>query len=152
MADSTIGQLNELLAASVTGAATIPIEQGVETYKISAASLKTFAGAIAWGVASTSQTIAQNKGYLVTAPSRLLFALPTSPSVGDQFAIALAEGAGGWRITQAGAHSIQVGNKTTTAGSTGRIDSTAIGDFIQLVCFGADLWVEIGIRGNLEVV
>ena len=78
--------------------------------------------------------------------------LPSTASVGSTIQIR-GVGAGGWRIAQGAGQSIAFGNKTTTAGNTGRIDSTQARDCVDIECTTADTdWMVVSSVGNLDIV
>lgn len=85
-------------------------------------------------VSGTTQTLAAGNGYIAKNVAQTTFTLPATASLGDTFRV-VAYTAAGWRINPGtGTQSIRVGNLAITPG-TGHVDSTAIGDGIELVCF-----------------
>lgn len=86
-----------------------------------------------WTVtAGASATLAASNGYFANNAGVVAYTLPATAAVGDSFQIANMQA--GWSIAQGAGQSIQVGNVATTAGAGGSIASTAVGDWITIVC------------------
>lgn len=107
--------------------------------------------ALTWRIADENQTALPNSGYLVNAPSLITLTLPAEAPFGSGITV-VAHGLAGWRIAQLEGHVIEIGDRSTTTGITGRVGSTAVGDSIELVYQGTGRWRAIGITGNLEIV
>lgn len=128
-----------------TGGTTVTGNPGTHTLTIASS------GDLVWSSIIISQTAAPDNGYFVSSGA-LSIALPAtvSSSIGDTFQIVLVGGTS-WTLTQAASQQIRLGNTTTTV-TTGSLASTAQGDWIELVYFGAGLWVANVRQGNITVV
>ena len=103
-------------------------------------------------ITGTSQSMTINNGYLANNASLVTLTLPTTASIGDVLKVT-GVGAGGWRIAQNANQSIRYGDQLTTTGITGRIDSLAQGDSIELVCVTTNnSWQVISAIGNVDLV
>jgi len=90
--------------------------------------------ALTWEVISdATKTIVVNHGYFSNRAGRVTFTLPATAAVGERFIINSLT-AQGWRIAQNALQDIRIGNQITTNGITGCLESTAIGDSIEIVC------------------
>jgi len=138
--------------ATLTAGANITITNGPGSITI-ASTGGGGGGGLTWSAISASQTLAINDGYICISPGGALsLALPTTSAVGSEIAIIL-DGATSFTVTQAAGQSIQVGNKSSTAGVGGSIASTQQGDSISMVCSVANLrWNAYSSMGNLTVV
>lgn len=104
-------------------------------------------------VTGTSQAMAVNSGYILNNASLVTATLPSSSVVGDLVWI-IGKGSGGWKIAQNAGQVIHYGNRDTTLGVGGYLDSTNQYDAIQLVCITANTdWSCTGIsQGNIDVI
>lgn len=109
-------------------------------------------GTVTWNTVTSNTSLVASNGYFANSSSRLSFALPTTCAVGDTFIVA-TQGTGGWKITQSSGQSIIYGNQTSTTGATGYIESTAVGDSVEVVCQVANttFMVVPGGTGNITV-
>jgi len=94
-----------------------------------------------------------NYGYFTNGSSRVAVTLPPSDSVyvGDVIQVA-AKNATGWIIQQNADNQIQFGMVTTTYGTAGYVESTAVGDTAQLVYQGNGVWQVFSSIGNLTYI
>lgn len=77
-----------------------------------------------------------NKGYILTSVTLQTVNLPTPCAVGDVFVLK-GTGAGLFKVAQRAGEQLTLGNKTTTLGVAGFIDSTSIGDGVFFICTDA---------------
>lgn len=100
--------------------------------------------------ATNVNPIVESDGYFAGGVAKVVFILPVAPVLGDTFAIsgytALFE------ITQNALQKIIFGGATTTAGVTGSITSTNIGDHVQIVYIAANTFKVTDSMGTLTVV
>ena len=94
-----------------------------------------------------------NYGYFANGTSRISVTLPPSDSVyvGNIIEVQ-AKTASGWRILQNADNQINVGASSTTLGTGGYVESTAIGDTLQLVYQGNGVWSGTNYIGTLTYV
>lgn len=105
---------------------------------------------VAWEESTESPIAAQaNTGYLLTANSLQLIALPVSAGVGDRLSV-VGVGSGLFRITQGAGQQVRFNSSLTTLGVTGRVDALDQGCSIELV-YGSDGWLVMDSSGNFEV-
>lgn len=102
--------------------------------------------------ANTQAMVAEN-GYISNnATQAVVYTLPATAAVGDSFEVNCID-ANGWQIAQNAGQSIQIGNQATTAGTGGSLASSAIGDWVRLVCTVADTSFIASVQqGNITVV
>jgi hypothetical protein len=108
---------------------------------------------IGWNeVTTTTQSLAQNQGYVTNNSSQVVLSLPTLASFGTIISI-VGKGAGGWKVAQNAGQNIQLGSTSTTVGAAGYIESTNRFDSIELLCTTANTtWTVIGgPQGNITV-
>ncbi len=108
-------------------------------------------GSFAWNnVASSTQTLAVNSGYITNNGGSLVtYTLPTISPQGTEILIS-GFSSGGWTIAQNASQLIHVGNQTTTTGVTGTLSSTNAFDQVRLLCVVANTtWVSFSSFGNL---
>jgi len=86
-----------------------------------------------WVVVTTNQTLADSTGYFANGVGRLTFTLPATTAVGDTYEIQ-AMAATGWTVAQGAGQSIVLEGLSSTVGAGGSITSTALGDWIRIVC------------------
>lgn len=133
--------------ANITAGAGINIANGPGSITISTAG-----AGFNWQVVNANQVAAADQGFFTNAAGVVQIALPAVSAVGDTFQVA-AMSAGGWQITQGAGQQIRMGNQTTTAGAGGSLASSAIGDWVTLVCNVANTnWMAISEQGNITVV
>jgi hypothetical protein len=108
-----------------------------------------------WQAVSHNTSMTSNSGYIVNGGGAITLSLPSSPSVGDVVAIVMDTGGTSWQISQSGTQQIRFGQYLTTAGSSGSLSSTALGDTVNLVCSVAgsnSRWVAYSGTGNLTLI
>lgn len=89
-----------------------------------------------------------NKGYTLTSATLQTINLPTPCIPGDVFALH-GKGNGLFKVVQRAGEQITLGNKSTTLGVSGFIDSTNSGDDIYLTCTDASgIWKNDGGYGG----
>jgi len=80
------------------------------------------------------------------------FILPATAALGVEFRIKGGPLGSGWSILQNDGQQIQVGNRTTTAGTSGYVASTADTDYISITCVSENtLFGDTGFTGNILV-
>lgn len=103
-------------------------------------------------VTNATQSLAVDTSYRVNNASLCTLTLPTTAAV-DTMIRVVGVGAGGWRIAQNASQQIHFGNLSSTAGVSGRLDSTHRRDVVELLCVTANLeWQVISSIGNIDVV
>lgn len=108
-------------------------------------------------VAGASSTLAAENGYISNGAALTTYTLPTSAAVGDAFSV-LSSGANTSfsKIAQNAGQKIRIGNQVTTAGISGSLTGTAIGDVLTFVCVDATVNAEVfqvtSSVGNFTVV
>jgi hypothetical protein len=107
----------------------------------------------AWSVISANQSVTgADAGYLTNAGSQVVVTLPLTSAVGDSVQL-VAHSAAGWRLAQLMGQTVYVGNTSTTPGSSGYIESTDVGDSVELVCVVANTtWREVDMQGSLTII
>jgi hypothetical protein len=124
---------NDPVLATITAGSGISITNGAGTITIANTST-----GMTWSeVTGTSQAMAVNTGYILNNAGLVTATLPSTAAVGDVIRVT-GKGAGGWRIAQNAGQTIYFGSSTTTTGATGRLDSTATRDTVELVCVTAN--------------
>jgi len=112
-------------------------------------------GAFHWTVtASTAFTPANNTGYILTGTSLCTITLPPAPALDFWFAVVDRSG-NLFKIAQNAGDSIQMGSLLTTTGTGGSVNSTAVGDRIDLVCWAqgpGSSWMTVESLGTLTLV
>jgi len=108
----------------------------------------------AWNT-NTSGPVAMsvNNGYLASSGTPITYTLPTNGAIGDIVRLANIEG--GFTIHYTTNQFIDYGNEGTTI-STGHLDSSAVSDAVELLCFevsgGVSVgWLVLSSIGNLVV-
>lgn len=81
-------------------------------------------------------------GYVTTSASRVTLTLPQTASFGDTIKVQ-GFGAGGWKIAQNAGQYIKWGNRTTTTGISGYLQSTDQNDSCTLICVSENLGWEV---------
>ncbi len=92
--------------------------------------------------------ILPENGYSCQGASLVTFILPLAPTFGDTFIVASTTSR--FQINQNGAQQIQIGNAYTTAGS-GNCTSNTVGDFIELVYMGSNIFQSFAPQGSLTL-
>jgi hypothetical protein len=107
---------------------------------------------ITWSVITTAtKTIVNNEGYFANRAGGVIFTLPATSIVGDRIKIN-AKHANGWKIYQNAFQKIRLGNQITTTGVSGSLESTDIGDSVELVCSEANIeYNVISSIGNITI-
>ena len=116
-------------------------------------------GGMTWNeVATTSDTIVVNNGYITNNAGEVTLTLPAAAAVGDVAHI-VGSGAGGWKVAQNASQVIiwdsgaVVGVNQTTTGVTGYINSSDRYDSVELICITANTtWVVKNSKGNINLV
>lgn len=109
-------------------------------------------GGLAWTeITTTSISAAINNGYVLNNASLVTLTLPAIAALGSIVRIA-GKGAGGWTIAQNSGQTVFLGNKSSTTGASGHLDSTNRRDSIELVCVTANNdWDVISSFGNISI-
>lgn len=111
------------------------------------------AGGLTWSTITADQTASTNNGYICNKASALVLTLPTSSAVGDILKVTGINTALGWKIAQAASQQIFFGTQSTTSGTGGSLQSSAIRDAIEIVCITANLtWQVLSSMGNITIV
>lgn len=102
-------------------------------------------------ITGTSQSLIVSNGYIANNASLVTFTLPTNAIVGDRIRVT-GKGAGGWRVAQNASQLIQFGNKVTTTGTGGRLDSTNRYDCVEFICITVNTtWLVISSVGSVTI-
>lgn len=107
-------------------------------------------------VTATSATMDVNSGYIANNASLVTLTLPSVAQVGDSVSVQ-GKGAGGWKIAQNAGQTINIGDATnpaTTTGVGGSLASTTRYDSLELLCITANSgWAVLtGPQGSITVV
>jgi hypothetical protein len=103
-------------------------------------------------ITGTSGTLTANTSHHINNAARCTAALPTVAAVGDVARI-VGVGAGGYRISQAATQQIIFGDKSTTLGATGYLESMHSRDAVELECVVANtIWQVTHSVGNFDLV
>lgn len=110
-------------------------------------------GGLTYTPITSSQTASINTIYGVNSNSLVVLTLPTVAPAGSIISV-VGIGSGGWRIAQPSGVRINIGNQSTTTGSSGTVSSTNRYDSVQLICISANTtWTLLGgATGNFEIV
>lgn len=103
-----------------------------------------------WTTISTSGAMQAGVGYTVESSSLISLLLPGSTANAAKTA-AFDRAGGLFRITQATGQQIRFGDRLTTPGITGRVDSTSIGDYLEMIWTGSE-WLVTQSIGNFNVI
>lgn len=151
----TAGQIAIGTTGSDPTAATITGGTGISVVSASGSITINGVGAgLTWTVIATgSQAMTSNNGYIANNGSLITFTLPTTSAVGDMIAVTdLDRVALAWKIVQGTGQQIFFGNTNTTT-TTGSLASSQAGDSVFLVCLVANLtWGVVSSVGNITVV
>lgn len=103
-------------------------------------------------VETANTALVKNQGYVANSSSNIVFTLPVTAALGDQFEIS-SVGTGTFTIAQNSGQSIRFGADITTTGTGGSIASTDIGDSITVLCWSANTQFIVinGAIGNFNV-
>lgn len=107
-----------------------------------------------WTLTTVDATLVVNNGYIANKAGLLTMTLPASATVGQVIAITNINTAVGWRIAQNASQQIFMGNQSTTAGVTGYLEATALGDTVNIICTTAGsstVWQAVYLIGNITV-
>ena len=103
-------------------------------------------------VSGTTQTMVINTGYRPGNAALCTLTMPSTAVDGSIIRVT-GVGAGGWRIAQNASQQIFFGDKFTSVGTGGRIDSTLARDSLTMECVIANTtWQVINSVGNMDVV
>lgn len=92
--------------------------------------------------------IVPENGYACQGVSLVTFILPLAPNFGDTFIIASTTSR--FQITANGSQQMRVGNAITSAGS-GTLTSNTVGDFVEFVYLGSNIFQCFGPQGSLTL-
>lgn len=93
-----------------------------------------------------------NRGYVANNSSQVVLTLPVTAAFGSKLRI-VGKGAGGWRIAQNSGQVIHFGDKITTSGVSGYLESQNSFDAVELLCTTANTnWTELSAQGNIVVI
>jgi len=139
---------NAPVAASLTAGSNITITPGAGSIEIASSA----SGGTTWSVITSSQAAVASEGYFANGGGVVDLSLPATSAVGDTFEVA-DMGGNGWSVSQGAGQTIQMASTATTTGAGGSLASTAIGDWIQLVCTVANTdWIACAKSGNITIV
>jgi hypothetical protein len=102
---------------------------------------------------TSSVTMASNTTYFIdNGASLVTLTLPVTFSAGDVFRV-IGFSSGGWKIAQNASQQIQIGNVTSTSGTSGYASSTIQSDSIEIVALAANtrLATCVGPQGNITI-
>jgi len=131
--------------------ATLTAGTGVSIGNASGAvTINAVGGGLSWEVVTDdSASLVANHGYIANRGSLITLTLP-SASIGDLFRI-VNVGAGFVSILQQASDQIRFGNQVTTAGATGNLTATALGDAIEIVCQEDHVFLVLSSVGNWTI-
>lgn len=137
---------NAPVPATLTGGFGIAVNNQAGQITISAT------GQNPWEVVTdATKSIVCGTSYIANGAARVDFSLPTTCAVGTVITLAAAN-ADGFRVEQAAGQSIQFGMVETTAGVTGNLQTTKVGDSITLVTVVEDTkFLVVSSVGNFRV-
>lgn len=127
--------------STITAGAGISVVNGANSITISAST-----ATVIWNNISASQALAVNQGYFVDATGGAIsLSLPATASVGDTIRVYKVDSSVNQvKITQGAGQSIQLGSSASTTGVAGYIESTAIGNTVELICQTANTGFKVG--------
>lgn len=107
---------------------------------------------ITWStVTGTTQVASTNNGYIANNASQVVVTIPATCTVGDTFAV-IGQGAGGWKIAQAASQVIHFGNRDSTTGTSGYLQSTLQYDNVHMICIATNTdFAVVSSVGNLTI-
>lgn len=101
------------------------------------------------GLSLTAQV---NTAYIIKSSGLFTLTLPTTASVGDIIRVMDRNG-NLWKIAQNSSQQIFLGNAQTTIGVGGSLNSTAMGDCIELICITTNNeWQAFPPQGNITYI
>lgn len=102
-------------------------------------------------VSSPTAQLTPNSMVVMNYPVPSDLTLPLTANVGESIEI-VGGVAGGWRILQNTGQQIFVGDRDSTMGVSGYVESTHYGDCIKLVCISQNVgWRAVTSTGNLNI-
>lgn len=101
-------------------------------------------------VVPNSIALQVRKVYVCTGLALQTLTLPVSADVGDLIYIS-GQGSGLFRIAQNVGQQVRFGDRVTSLGLAGRVDSLSQGDSLSLLCTASNFWSVISSSGNFEV-
>ena len=109
-----------------------------------------------WVAISSGTTGTINYGYITTSGTvgaALAISLPYGTAIGSYFSVASAgsQSPNAWKISQTTSQVIQLGNQTTTTGTTGYLASSDLGDTVTMVSYDQNNWIVVSTMGNITV-
>lgn len=127
--------------STITAGAGISVVNGANSITISAST-----ATVIWNNISASQALAADQGYFVDATgSAISLSLPATASVGDTIRVYKVDSSVNQvKITQGAGQFIQLGSSASTNGVTGYIETTAIGNTVELICQTANTSFKVG--------
>ncbi len=137
-------------AATLTAGTNISITSATGSITINSSGPASFA----WNnVASNTQALAVNQGYITNNGATLVtYTLPSTAAQGTIIKVAGYSG-GGWTIAQNALQEIFFGNQHTTIGTGGSLSSSNQYDQVEILCTVANTdWVVLNAVGNLTYV
>lgn len=109
-------------------------------------------GGLTWSVVTVNANLAVDTGTIANKGTLLTMTLPTTSAVGSIIQL-VGINAGLWRIAQNSGQTIYFGNKVTTTGASGYLESTLARDSVELVCVVANTdWNVISSVGSITYV
>lgn len=108
---------------------------------------------VTWNNITSNITLSYNNGYVCGNDiSRIILTLPASNGSNGDILIVKNSGIAGFRIQQSiSNHQVVIGNKKTTLGISGAIESFDVGDYIRLERILGE-WIAAELIGNIEVI
>jgi len=109
------------------------------------------AGGFTWSEVTGPTAMVVENGYVANNSSQVVFTLPATAAFGERVRV-VGKGAGGWKIEQNVGQVIHFGDKNTTSGITGYLESQNTFDVVELLCTTANTnWTEISAQGNITI-
>jgi hypothetical protein len=110
-------------------------------------------GRIVWEIVTgTAQAAVANTGYITSNAALTTVTLPATAPVGTIIEV-VSGSTGGWRVAQNATQLIRFGNKNSTTGTGGSLNSTHQADSVRLLCITADTtWYVLRSIGNLDIL
>lgn len=137
--------------ATLTAGSNISITNGTGSITIAGTGFAGFAWTV---VASGTQAMSANMGYIMgNGASLVTLTLPSTAAAGSLIAIQGAS-SGGWTVSQNSGQAINIGSSASTTGVGGSISSTNAHDSLLLVCTVANTnFACLGApQGNITIV
>jgi hypothetical protein len=134
--------------ATITAGVGIAVTNGAGSITIA-----TTGSGFTWNDAtSATVTLAVENGYVTDRGGGVVYTLPATAVLGDE--IAIVGKLGTWSVSQNANQQILLGSQSSTAGITGSIASTNVGDCVEMVCITAGastIWRIRAVVGNITV-